>query len=80
MTYALPVAVPQTAGSRKEAAFDYPFVVGAHGVSSRGNCHAKRSLAHRRSGRMLARLAVALAQRLGDYEQVRDAIHSRAAT
>jgi hypothetical protein len=33
-----------------------------------------------RSGRVLARLAVALAQRLGDYEQVRDAIHSRAAT
>jgi 3-(3-hydroxy-phenyl)propionate hydroxylase len=30
--------------------------------------------------RMLARLAVALAQRLGDYDQVRDAINSAAAT
>jgi 3-(3-hydroxy-phenyl)propionate hydroxylase len=30
--------------------------------------------------RTLARLAVALAQRLGDYDQVRDAIHSSAAT
>lgn len=30
--------------------------------------------------RMLARLAVALAQRLGDYDQVRDAINSARAT
>jgi hypothetical protein len=74
--------LPRTANrGSKDEAFDYPIVVEAQGLSSRGSCHAKRPLATAALERTHARrLAVALAQRLGDYEQVRDAIHSRAAT